>query len=218
MLRDYEFTIVIRPDLSEEDLAAVLTHYEGKIAARDGTVLRKDTVRTKRFSYPIKRCFRGYFVNYDISADPKIVKDMEQQMRFDEKVLRHLIVGMEKRKSAAVREEVAAEQKRIAQAQAESAPPSTDETSNTPSSTQTGEEETPSQTAVGELPPPVAEVVENESSADEGSADIAEEMTATDDTPPPQEERRHDDPAPLPEGSVIDQTHDENSTKLEDQG
>ena len=121
MLRDYEFTMIVRPDLSEEDIGAVLAHYEQKIADRDGSVLSKDAVGTKRFSYPIKKCFRGYYVNYNIAADPKVVKDMEHQMRFDAKVLRYLIIGMDRRRSAAVRAEIAAEQQRIAAAQAESA-------------------------------------------------------------------------------------------------
>ncbi len=120
MLREYEFTMIVRPDLSEEDVGAVLAHYEQKIAARDGRVLKKEAVGTKRFSYPIKKCFRGYFVNYDISADPKIVKDMEHQIRFDDKILRHLIVGMDRRKAAAVKAEVAAEQTRSAATQAAS--------------------------------------------------------------------------------------------------
>lgn len=121
MLRDYEFTMVVRPDLSEEDLAGVLANYEKKLTERDGSVLRKDAVGTKRFSYPIKKCFRGYFVNYDISANPIVVKDIEHQIRFDDKVLRHLIIGMDRRKSTTVREEIAAEQKRLAAAQAEAA-------------------------------------------------------------------------------------------------
>ena len=119
MLRDYEFTVIVRPDLSEEDLAAVLAHYEGKITARDGSVIRKDAVGTKRFSYPIKRCFRGYYVNYEIAANPTVIKDVEHQIRFDDKVLRHLIVGMSRRKSAVVRAEVAAEQERLAEARSE---------------------------------------------------------------------------------------------------
>lgn len=119
MLKDYEFTMIVRPDLAEEDVVAVLARYEKKIADRDGSVLRKDLVGTKRFSYPIKRCFRGYYVNYDICANPAVVKDMEHQIRFDDKVLRHIIVSMDRRKSARVRDEIAAEQQRLAETQAD---------------------------------------------------------------------------------------------------
>lgn len=126
MLRDYEFTMVVRPDLSEEDLVGVLASYEKKLTERDGSVLRKDAVGTKRFSYPIKKCFRGYFVNYDISANPIVVKDIDHQIRFDDKVLRHLIIGMDRRKSVIVREEIAAGQKHLARAQAATAARSSD--------------------------------------------------------------------------------------------
>ena len=170
MLRDYEFTMVVRPDLSEEDLAGVLASYEKKLTERDGSVLRKDAVGTKRFSYPIKKCFRGYFVNYDISANPIVVKDIEHQIRFDDKVLRHLIIGMDRRKSAIVREEIAAEQKRLAEAQAETAARSSDS----------------STTEADDMPAPASEetVVDNTMPSASEENEESEETVVDDNTPP----------------------------------
>lgn len=201
MLRDYEFTMIVRPDLSEEDIGAVLTHYEQKIAAREGRVLRKDIVGTKRFSYPIKKCFRGYFVNYDISANPKIVKDMEHQIRFDDKVLRHLIIGMERRRSTAVREEIAAEQKRIAAAQAESATRAIESDAVPPSRTE----------AVISDDAPAHEKTESESASPDRETTTTAEAAAPDDTatvddgaPPSREDTGNDESQPPTEETVSD--------------
>lgn len=203
MLRDYEFTMIVRPDLSEEDIGAVLAHYEQKIAAREGRVLRKDVVGTKRFSYPIKRCFRGYFVNYDISANPKIVKDMEHQIRFDDKVLRHLIIGMERRRSAAVREEIAAEQKRIAAAQAESVTRAIDSDAVPASHTET----------VISSDAPVSEMTESENASPARETTTTAEAAAPDDTatvdddvPPSHEDTGSDAAQPLTEDTESDAT------------
>ena len=221
MLRDYEFTMVVRPDLSEEDIGAVLANYEQKIADRNGTVLRKDAVGTKRFSYPIKKCFRGYFVNYDISADPKVVKDMEHQIRFDDKVLRHLIIGMDRRKSVAVREEIASEQKRIAEAQAESAARiSESDAISTPPATLDEDLPPLSEETVIDSAPPVGKVEEVEdTSPDSDSTAVASETASNAAVPPNSEETVVDDtPAPTEE-TVADSVPggDEEDEKVEQQ-
>ena len=92
-MRPYEFTMIVRPDLDEADTSAVLSRYEGKIGA-DGRIIRRDVWGTKRFAYPVKKFFRGYYVCYSIVASPKIVKDLERQIRFDNRVLRHIIIGV----------------------------------------------------------------------------------------------------------------------------
>ncbi len=208
MLRDYEFTMIVRPDLSEEGIGAVMTHYEQKIADSDGSVLRKDAVGTKRFSYPIKRCFRGYYVNYDISADPKVVKDMEHQIRFDDKVLRHLIIGMDRRRSAAVRKEIAAEQKRIAEAQAESAARLGESSvSATPPDSDMPEL---SQETVIDSTPPVGEVMESDVTLPASGATETEAAaslnakTVVDGVSPNSEDTVVDKSPPLTEETVID--------------
>lgn len=94
MLRNYELTVVIRPDLAEDDLAAVLSNYEGKITADAGSIFNKDVWGTKRFSYPVKKYFRGYYVCYEIATDPKVIKDIEHEIRFDDRVLRHIVIGV----------------------------------------------------------------------------------------------------------------------------
>ena len=205
MLRDYEFTMIVSSDLSEEDLAALLAHYEQKIAAHDGAVLRKDAVGTKRFSYPIKRCFRGYYINYDISANPKVVKDIKQQIRFDEKVLRCLIIGMDRRRSAAVREEVASEQKRIAEAQAESARLSEGDAISTPPPATLGDDEPPrSEEALNDSPVEVAAIETKQADEETTTEDIssADEETVVDDAVPVSEEKASGDTAALGEANM----------------
>ncbi|MDE3269199.1 MAG: 30S ribosomal protein S6 [Pseudomonadota bacterium] len=93
MLRTYEFTVIFRSDLGDDNLHAALRDYEGIVANKDGgTILKKDEWGTKRFSYPIKKHFRGYYVCYVISTTPKVIKDIEQHIRYDNKVLRYIIV------------------------------------------------------------------------------------------------------------------------------
>lgn len=95
MLRNYEFTVIFRSDLGDENLNAALRDYEAIITGDDGgAVLKKDEWGTKRFAYPIKKCFRGYYVCYVISTTPKVIKDIEQHIRYDSKVLRYILIAI----------------------------------------------------------------------------------------------------------------------------
>ena len=95
MLRNYEFTVIFRSDLGDESLTATLSDYEGIITNDGGgTILKKDEWGTKRFAYPIKKHFRGYYVCYVINTTPKVIKDIEQHIRYDNKVLRYILIAI----------------------------------------------------------------------------------------------------------------------------
>lgn len=95
MLRNYEFTVIFRSDLGDDNLTAALRDYESIITANDGgTVLKKDEWGTKRFAYPIKKHFRGYYVCYAISTTAKVIKDIEQHIRYDGNVLRYILIAV----------------------------------------------------------------------------------------------------------------------------
>ena len=45
--------------------------------------------------FPIKKSFRGNYVNYDFVGTPENLAEMERLMRIDDNVLRHLVVRLE---------------------------------------------------------------------------------------------------------------------------
>jgi small subunit ribosomal protein S6 len=92
VLREYDFTIITKGDISEGDNAKVLSGYEGLMTKDGGEILKRDDWGSKKLTYPIKKTFRGYYTNYDFVGTPENVAEMERLMRIDDNVLRHLIV------------------------------------------------------------------------------------------------------------------------------
>ncbi len=92
MLREYDFTIITKGDLSEGDTAKVLQGYEGLMVAGGGEVLKREDWGSKKLAYPIGKSFRGTYVNYDFVGTPASVAEMERLMRIDDNVLRYLVV------------------------------------------------------------------------------------------------------------------------------
>lgn len=106
MLREYDFTIITRGDLPEGESAKVLTGYEGLMTRDGGEILKRDDWGSKKLAYPIKKQFRGYYVNYDFVGSPASVAEMERLMRIDDNVLRYLVVRVDESKDGNVDVEV----------------------------------------------------------------------------------------------------------------
>ena len=92
MLREYDFTVIVRGELPEGEAVKALGQYETLMVGEGGEVLKKDDWGIKRLAYPIKKSFRGYYVNYDFVGHPASVAEMERLMRLDDNILRYLVV------------------------------------------------------------------------------------------------------------------------------
>ena len=92
MLREYDFTIITKGDLSDGDHGKVVQGYEALMTKDGGEVLKKEEWGVKRLAYPIKKSFRGHYVNYDFVSSPENCAEMERLMRIDDNVLRYLLV------------------------------------------------------------------------------------------------------------------------------
>lgn len=122
MLREYDFTIITKGDLSEGDTAKVLTGYEGLMTAEGGEILKRDDWGNKKLAYPIKKSFRGTYVNYDFVGSPKSVAEMERLMRIDDNVLRYLVVRLDEQEGdidiSARKDELAKQEREAREAEA----------------------------------------------------------------------------------------------------
>ena len=118
MLREYEFTLITKGDLTEADNGKLLTDYEEIMIKDGGTIIKKDEWGTKRLSYPIKKSFRGYYTIYDYLGKAENLAEVERLMRIDDNVLRYMAVKLggvcdveERRADLAKKEAAEAERK-----------------------------------------------------------------------------------------------------------
>ena len=95
MLREYDFTIITKGELAEADHLKTLSNYEALMTLKGGEILKKEEWGGKKLNYPIKKSFRGNYVNYDFVGAPDSVAEMERLMRIDDTVLRYLVVRVD---------------------------------------------------------------------------------------------------------------------------
>ncbi len=118
-MREYEFGIVLHPDLNDKKLDATVEKYENVMKSNGGEILYRNPWGVKKLAYPIKDSTKGNYMFYNVANDGDCVKEMERLMKLDENVLRFLTVK--------ISDEVNVEQRKVELAKA---PEKEEETEN----------------------------------------------------------------------------------------
>ncbi len=91
-MNSYYLTLVLKPDLDEKERKALLDSITKKAVGTEGKIEKEDLWGNKDLAYSIKRQTKGYFAHFEISADPKITKDLDKSLRLEEDILRYLLI------------------------------------------------------------------------------------------------------------------------------
>jgi small subunit ribosomal protein S6 len=95
LLRDYELTLVVSPDVGDENLPATVERLSALIQDRGGEVKNVDQWGRRRLAYPIGKAAEGFYVVIQFGIEPAEIKALEGNLRMAEDVLRHLVVKLE---------------------------------------------------------------------------------------------------------------------------
>jgi len=91
-LRDYELTVVYSMELAEEKLEAAIDNIRNYVTGRGGEISDVKRWGKRRLAYPIKHIIDGYYVLYLFKMKPADGKDLENNLRISDDVLRHLLI------------------------------------------------------------------------------------------------------------------------------
>lgn len=94
-MRDYEFTYILRPDLEDEDRAAIIQQVQDWITEAEGAVTKTNHWGLRRLAYPIDNITEGYYVLVDMQCPPANVRNLERRLLISEPILRYLVVRKE---------------------------------------------------------------------------------------------------------------------------
>jgi len=97
MPKDYELTLVVDTQLSEEGgVDAAVSRYETLIGER-GSVLNVDRWGTRKLAYDVRKRQQGDFTFFQFQVEPSAVAEIDRACRLDDAVLRHLVITIEHR-------------------------------------------------------------------------------------------------------------------------
>ncbi len=101
MLRNYELTYLISPELSQEELKSSQEKIISLIQNEGGIFNEANSPIKKNLFYPIKKKQSAFLVSLAFQLAPEKLDALEKQLRAEEKILRYLIISKQKIKPIA---------------------------------------------------------------------------------------------------------------------
>ena len=90
-MRHYEIVFIVHPDQSEQ-VPAMVERYRGMVAGRNGRMHRLEDWGRRQLAFPIQKMHKAHYVLMNIECDQETLNELEHAFRFNDAVLRHLIV------------------------------------------------------------------------------------------------------------------------------
>ncbi len=99
-MRHYEVIFIVHPDQSEQ-VPAMIERYSATVTSQGGKVHRLEDWGRRQLSYPIQKMAKAHYVLMNIECGQAELAELEHAFRFNDAVLRHLVVSMKKAETEA---------------------------------------------------------------------------------------------------------------------
>ncbi len=94
-MRHYEIVLLIHPDQSEQ-VPAMLERYKTLVINGGGKVHRVEDWGRRQLAYLIQKLAKAHYLCLNIECSKEVLAELETGFRFNDAVLRHLVVAMKK--------------------------------------------------------------------------------------------------------------------------
>ena len=86
-MKDYELTIIVRPDAGEEEIAKIR-----EIIEEYAKITKEEDEGVKRLAYPIFDNDRGHYLYYNLEIEMGKVAELSCKLNITDEVMRYLLV------------------------------------------------------------------------------------------------------------------------------
>jgi len=90
-VRHYEIVFLVHPDQSEQ-VPGMLERYRSLVESKGGTVHRSEDWGRLQLAYTIAKLHKAHYLLLNIECDAETLDELEGIFRFNDAILRHLVV------------------------------------------------------------------------------------------------------------------------------
>jgi small subunit ribosomal protein S6 len=95
IVRHYEIVFIVHPDQSEQ-VPAMIERYSAIVTSKGGKLHRTEDWGRRQLAYPIEKVAKAHYVLMNIECGQPEMDELDHAFRFNDAVLRHLVVAMKK--------------------------------------------------------------------------------------------------------------------------
>lgn len=92
----YEHTFIATPELSSNELDSLNEKIASILEKNGSKIIKKEDWGIRTLAYPIKKNTKGNYNNLYIDGNNKIIKELEQFERYDERIIKFLSIKIKK--------------------------------------------------------------------------------------------------------------------------
>ncbi|HBC71217.1 MAG TPA: 30S ribosomal protein S6 [Coxiellaceae bacterium] len=90
-MRHYEIVFLVHPDQSEQ-VSSMVDRYKTLIKNNNGIVHRFEDWGRRQLAYPINKIHKAHYVLLNIECDDNTLKEIVNSFRFNDAILRNLVL------------------------------------------------------------------------------------------------------------------------------
>ncbi len=88
----YETLFVVKPTLTEEEIAATITKVKDILAKEGAELLGTNDMGMRKLAYPVQKNDRGYYTVLFYKAEGTVINELERNLKISEDVIKFLSV------------------------------------------------------------------------------------------------------------------------------
>jgi len=92
-MRHYEIVFIVHPDQSEQ-VPGMVERYRQMVTGRNGKIHRLEDWGRRQLAYPLQKIHKAHYVLMNVECDGETLGELDHAFKFNDAVLRHLIVKM----------------------------------------------------------------------------------------------------------------------------
>ena len=93
-MRHYEVVFIVHPDQSEQ-VPGMVERYRQMVTGRSGKIHRLEDWGRRQLAFPIQKVHKAHYVLMNVECGGEALNELDHAFKFNDAVLRHLIVKMD---------------------------------------------------------------------------------------------------------------------------
>lgn len=91
-MRTYETVTIVKPQLSDTEVATFVTNVKELVAKHGGEVTSEEKLGRRKFTHEINHVRDGFYLYLKFKAQPEFVKVWDETMKLNDQVLRSMVM------------------------------------------------------------------------------------------------------------------------------
>lgn len=94
-MNHYETIYIVNPTLDDDSLKEAIDKFSDLIKKLKGTIVKINEWGKRKLAYEVKRFDKGYYVVLDFCALPKMLTELERNLKLDDRILKYITVKID---------------------------------------------------------------------------------------------------------------------------